>query len=802
MNDLRFAFRSLLKSPGFSIIVIATLALGIGANAAVFTVVNAILWQKLPFAEPGGLMEIFGTQAASRYLPAAPANFLDWKARAHIFDHIVAYTGEGFVLSGGEQAERVYGSRVSTDFAALLGRQPIIGRSFLASEMKPGRDAVVIISYRLWQRRFGGDRNAIGRQLVLNSQPYTVIGVMPEDFWFPVRPFDLWLPLALSPAQEATRNTPSLAVMARLKQGVSLPQAQKQMSRIAQDLAREHPDTNAGLGTTLTPYLDQIFNDVRPALRMLFAAAGLVLFIACANVANLLLARASARRREFAIRRAVGATRWQIIRLLLMESLLLASLGGALGAVLAVWGVDLLIALRPAYGPLLTATGVNGRVFAFLSLISLLSSVAFGLAPAWQVSRLSLNNGLKEANRATGDSRRQHGRRILVGAEVALAVVLLIGAGLLVQSFIRLAAVRPGFRADHALTISLALPIAKDAAPAQQAAFFQRLIENIRPLPGVKSVGAVTSLPLYGSDATSFEVQGKSPPAGVARPLTNYDAVSPEFFAAMGVAVVKGRTFTERDDAHAPPVVIINETMARRSFPNESAIGKRIGLGTPADWREIVGIVGDVKSNGLAHDVRPAAYVPYLQNKAAYLAQASASMDLVIRTASDPAVLTASIRKTLQRLDKDQPITKIETLERLLNESIAQERFNTFLLASFAALAVVLAGLGIYGLITYTVGQRVQEIGIRMALGAQRGDIVALIVRGTMLMVGLGIVAGLACSVALTRFVSSLLFQVSALDRATYGGVAFLLMLVALFACWFPARRAARVNPLVALRHE
>ena len=488
MNDLRFAFRQLLKTPGFSLIVIATLALGIGANAAVFTVVNAILWQKLPFAKPSRLVQVFETQGAARQLPVAPANFLDWKARAHVFDQVVAYTGEGFVISGGELAERVYGSRVSADFPALLGSQPSLGRSFLPAEMKSGRDQVVLISHRLWQKRFAGDRNAIGRQLILNNQSYTVIGVMPEGFWFPVRVFDLWLPLALSPAPETTRNTPPLSVMARLKNGATPADAQNEMSRIARDLTLEHSGTNADLGASVIPYLDLIFSDVRPALLMLFGAAGLVLLIACANVANLLLARASGRRKEFAIRRAIGATRWQIIRLLLIESLLLASFGGALGAVLAVWGVDLLTALRPAYGPLLAATGVNGRVFGFLALVSLLSSMAFGLAPAWQVSRLSLTNGLKQAKRASGDSTRQRGRRILIGVEVALAVVLLIGAGLLVQSFIHLAAVRPGFRADHALTISLALPVSKDATPPQQAAFFQRLIENIRTLPEVKSV--------------------------------------------------------------------------------------------------------------------------------------------------------------------------------------------------------------------------------------------------------------------------------------------------------------------------
>jgi putative ABC transport system permease protein len=609
--------------------------------------------------------------------------------------------------------------------------------------------------------------------------------------------------MAFSPAERVVRDTNYLSVIGRLKDGVGLEEARAQMNLLARQIAQQHPELNAGDALKLVSLTEATVGEIRPLLYVLLGAVGLVLLICCANVANLLLARAAQRQKEIAIRTAIGANQTQLVRLLLVESMLLAVIGGLLGCLLAFWGIDLLVVLKPENLPRLDQVGIDWSVLLFTGGISLTTGLLFGLAPALQSTHPQLNEMLKEGDRTgTSGPARHRVRDLLVVSEVGLSLVLLVAAGLLIRSFVKLLKVDPGFRSDHVLTVSIPLPASRYPEAAQEAAFFQRLLERVRELPGVRAAGAVTDVPLFGGSSTGFDVEGRPLAAPNERPMTDFRSATPDYFRAMGMGLAAGRDFTTNDKADAPPVTVINETLARRYFGKENPIGKRIGLSRPIDWREIVGVVHDVRNYGLASEVKPECYVPYLQNGPDYLAGSASWMVMVVHTESDPLGYVAAIKETLQKIDKDQPIASAKPMAAYLAQSVAQRRFNMLLLAVFAGLALLLAAIGIYGVISYSVAQRQREVGIRMALGARPGHVLALIVRQGMRPALIGLVAGIFAAAGLTRFMRSLLFQVGANDPLVFIGVALVLALVAAAACFIPARRAAYLDPVVTLRSE
>jgi putative ABC transport system permease protein len=676
--DIRYAIRMLAKSPAFTFIAVLTLALAIGANTAIFSVVNAVLLRPLPYPNSEQLVQVFGTQPTLPEAPTSPANFLEWRTENQVFTHIATWNGQGFNLTGTDKPERVIGARVSSDMFQLLGVQPALGRDFTAEEDREGGERVVILSYEFWQRRFAGDRNAIGQTITLSDQTYTIIGVMPRGFAFPTTRSQIWTPMAFNAAERATRDTNFIDVVARLKQGVSLEQAQANMNAVAQSQAQRYPETNFGVGVKVASLQEHMVGDVRPMLVVLLGAVGFVLLIACANVANLLLARATARSREMAIRGALGASRSRVVRLLLTESVLLAIVGGALGLLLAIWSLDLLVSLKPANLPRLAEINVNRTVFLFTAAVSVLTGVLFGLAPAWHVSKTDLNEGLKESGRGGSHApRRQRMRALLVISEVALSLVLLIGAGLMIRSFSRLLAVDPGFKTDHVLTAFVSLPVAKYPKREQQVGFYDRLLERLRNVPGVSAAGVVTDIPLFGGSSTGFDVDGQPPALPGQRAMTDYRMINFDYFAAMGMRVVKGRPFSRHDTADTPGVVIINETLAARYFAGQDPIGQRLNLsGSPQDLREIVGVVADVRNYGLDADVKPEVYVPFLQSAPGYLSSMTSALGIVVRSTIDPTALAQTLREQVQALDKDQPVSTIKTMETYLDESMAQRRFS------------------------------------------------------------------------------------------------------------------------------
>jgi putative ABC transport system permease protein len=802
MADLRYALRMLAKSPAFTVIAILTLGLAIGANSAIFSVIDAVLLRPLPYPHSEQLVRVFGKQPQLDLAPSSPANFLEWREENQVFERIGTYVGKGFNLLGGDKPERVIGARVSADFLPLLGVRPAIGRLFTKDEDQEGRAQVVILSHDFWRSRFAGDPNTLRQTITLNDKPYAIVGVMPAGFAFPDTRTQVWVPMAFSAAERQTRDTNYIAVIARLKQGVSLEQARANMDAVARSQAERYPRTNFGVGVTVRSLQEHIVGDVRPMLIVLLGAVAFVLLIACANVANLLLARAAARQREMAIRGALGASRSRVVRLLLTESLLLAVVGGAVGLLLAIWSLDLLVSLKPANLPRLAEIGVNRTVFLFTLAVSVVTGLLFGVAPALQVSRMDLNEGLKESSRGGTDSPRRHRMRaLLVISEVALSLVLLVGAGLMIRSFSRLLAVDPGFKADHVITSFVSLPHSKYPKWQDQSAFFNRLLERLRNVPGVSAAGVVTDIPLYGGSSTGFDVEGRPPAAPGERAMTDYRLISAEYFVAMGMKLVKGRAFSPYDNESAPGVVIINETLAARFFPGEDPIGKRLDLsGEPTDLREIVGVAGDVRNYGLDAEVKPEVYVPFLQSAPDYLSGVLSALTIVVRSAVEPATLGSALREQVQALDKDQPVSEIKTMEWYLAESMAQRRFNMLLLGVFAGLALVLAAVGIYGVIAYNVTQRTHEMGIRIALGARGGDILRLVFANAIVTTLAGIVIGLAAAFALTRLLQSLLYQVTATDPFVFATIPILLLVVAGVATYIPARRAMKVDPITALR--
>jgi putative ABC transport system permease protein len=819
LQDIRYSARTLLKTKGFAAAATLALALGIGANSAIFSVVNAVLLRPLPYANSDRLVLISETnmqpQAMSDQLPVAPANFVDWREQQSSFESMGACANNIFNLTGTGEPERIMGMFATAGMFDTLGVRPLVGRVFSNEEEEPGNGRVVVLSHSLWQRRFNAEASAIEKAITLNNEPYTIIGVMPEGFRSVSRisggaalaDSELWLPFSsTSRAAEFMRNrtTHLLAVIARLKPAVTREQAEADLAAIASRLEQAYPESNSGFGINITPMHEQIVGKTRPMLLVLLGAVAFVLLIACANVANLLLARAAARQKEIAIRTALGASRGRLVRQLLTESLLLSLAGGTAGILLALWGVDLLRGLAPRDLPRLSEVRLDLGVIGFTLMISILTGLVFGFAPAFGASKPDLNETLKEGSRGSTRSfgGRSSLRSMLVVSEVALALVLSIGAGLMIRSFLRLQQVNPGFNAANVATLELALPPNKYQKAEHQKAFFQEVIRRVENLPGVQSAGITNAVPLSRGDRSAgFTIDGRPDPAQGEGPSASVRTISADYFKAMGIPLLAGRFFTEADRTGAPDVTIINEALARRYFPNADALGKRILstrlqlLGGEPVTREIVGIVGDVRHFGLDIEPRAEMYLPYNQD-------AWPGMNLMVRASTDPTALVAAVRNEIWAVDKDQPIYNVKSMEQRVAESTSQRRFNMLLLVVFAFVALMLAAVGVYGVMSYSVTQRTHELGIRQALGAQAADVVRLVVGQAIALAGAGVALGLAASFALTRLMSGLLYGVSATDPLTFAVIPLVLIGVALVASFVPARRATKVDPMIALRHE
>ncbi|HUE83013.1 MAG TPA: ABC transporter permease [Pyrinomonadaceae bacterium] len=804
-QDLRFGIHLLWKSPGFTLVAVLALALGIGANTFIFSVVNTLLLRPLPFPHSEQLTSILVKDADSGELFSSFSfpNFEDIRDQNQVFTHVAAINMSTTFLRVGDEPERLRGALVSADLFPLLAIEPVIGRTFSREEEQSGTP-VVVLSHQLWQRRFNSDPNIVGQSLLLGSQHATVLGVMPVGFKFPVgeQQVDYWMPLISNiPARaRASRGAVYLSLFARLKPGVQLTQAQAEMDLLANQLATQYPGPNTGLNIALVPTHERLVGNLRPALYVLLGAVLLVLLIACANVANLLLARASVRQKEISIRTAIGATRWRIIRQLLTESLLLAILGGIAGVLLATWGIELLRSSPPADLPRVAEIQLDQNVLWFSIGLITLTSLLFGLAPALQASRSDLNQNLKEGTRSAGGGITQNRiRSLLVVSEIALSLVLLVGAALLFHSLQRLLDVSPGFDSNNVLVADVSVSAAKYPQPSQQSAFFGDALERIEALPGVDAVGAVYPLPLGGTFiAYTFDIEGLPPFPPGEQPVADRRVVSPDYFRAMSIRLQKGRSFNQQDHAQALPVTIVNETLARRFFPGEEAIGKRIipGEGGQGVACEIVGVVGDIRHEGLDVEPGPEYYLPYQQTSVSF-------MTIVTQTTgSNPTVLAGPVRNAIRAVDKDQPVFNIRPMTQLVDESVAQRWFNMALLGSFALLALVLASIGIYGVMSYAVTQRTREIGVRIALGAQSRDVLRLVLSQALVLTFAGLVVGLAGAFALTRFLSTLLYEVKPTDPKVFTTVAIVLGAVAISACLIPARRATKIDPLEALRYE
>lgn len=801
-HDVRYGFRMLGKNPGFTAVAVLTLALGIGANTAVFSVVNAVLLRRLPFADADRLLLVYenSLQQGVRHVPVAPPNYLDWRTQSQVFEEMAIIGFFDYDLSGIGQPERVEGLRVSASLFSVLRVRPILGRAFTAEEDQYGRQPVVILSYGLWQRRFGGNPGVIGRTLKLSAVDHIVVGVMPNGFRFLSPRVQLWVPIAFNPAFELNnRGQHSYEVVARLRSGVQIEKAQAEMAAIALRLGQQFPDSNRGWGVELQPLQERGLGPIRPTLLILLGAVSLVLLIACANVANLLLARGAARRKEFALRMALGASWPRLIRHFLAESIALGLCGGLAGVLLAYWSLPILVSLAPRNLPRLEEVSIDKSVLTFTLAISGLTGVLFGLAPALHASRLDLNVALREGTRGLTQGVRGHrAGSLLVAAQVGLSLVLLVGAGLLLRSFLHLRDVDPGFRPSHMLKASLLLPEAKYPEMEQWVNFIEQLLPRVEVLPGVKSAAVVLGLPLSGENASvSFSIYGRPPLPPGQFLSARYRQVSPKYFATMGIPLVRGRAFTERDRREAPPVIIVNETMARQFFPNEDPVGKSIVVddGFAKEPCEIVGLVGDVKDMALETDAGAQMYLPILQ-------RCWARFNLVVRTGGRPQALMAAIEKEVWALDKDLPLHNVLAMEELLSDSVAQRRFSTLVQAIFSAVALALSAVGLYGLMAFSVSQRTQEIGIRMALGANAGDILRAVLAQGLRLTLIGLTVGLVSALVVTRVIRSFLYDVTPTDPLTFICVSLILAGVALLASYVPARRASKIDPMEALRYE
>ncbi len=798
LKDIRYALRTLLKQPGFTLIAIVTLALGIAANTAIFSVVNAVLLRPLPYPEPEQLVMTWENHQAlggpeQEWL--SPAGFDDWRTQNNVFSHLSAVVGWGPTLTWQDESEQLVGAVVSHDMFSLLGVSPYIGRGFMPEEDQPGAERVVVLSHSLWQRLFGSNTDTSSKTVLLSGEQYTVVGVMPAGFKLPIIPnSELWSTVRPTLNPSCQRGCYVLRVMGRLKPGVSLAAAQADMSAIAARQAEQFPDTHQNVGATLVSLHEQIVGPLRPAMLMLLVAVGFVLLIACANVANLMLARGVSRRKELGIRSALGAGRSRIIRQLLTESFVFALIGGLLGVLLAFWMVQALVAISPEGTPRLDEIWIDSGVLAFTFVTSVLTGLIFGLVPAVQISKPDLNESLKEAGRTSHVGGGKF-RSALVVSEVALALVLLIGAGLLLKSFVLLQRVDPGFTASQVQTFGFILN--RNHYPERQhlVSFYSQLLERLSALPGVQSAGMVSTLPLSGSNTdTSFSIEGRPEQPENRQPVAWYSSVTHDYLRTMGIRLIAGRWFTVNDNEQSPRVVVITETLARRYWPDENPLGRRIGSG-PDNWREIIGIVADVKHFGLDVDARPSMYFPAPQVPAR-------GMTLVVRTTGESASVSGLVRSEIRSINPNLAVTNVRSMEQIVSESIAQPRFLMLLIGIFSGLALTLAAIGIYGVISYGVSQRTQEFGIRMALGARNFDVLKLVIKNGMFLALLGVALGLAASFAVTHLMTRLLFGVTPTDALTFSAVSLFLLVVALLACYVPARRATKVDPLVALRYE
>ncbi len=808
LKDIRYGVRSLLKRPGFTAIAVITLALGIGANTAMFSVINAVLLRPLPYRDPARLVTIWeeSPERGMYQMPVSLANLRDWVDQNQTFEQISAYTFTNLNLTGTGEPARLGTVRSSANLFPLIGATPVIGRSFLPEEDKEGANHVVILGHALWQSRFGSDPGIVGKWLTLNNQSYTVVGVMASNSQFPVGfgymgkvlndPIDLYVPLAAS-GRETERGNYSFFAIGRLKPGVTIDQARAEMTTIERRLEKQYPDGNTGIGISLVPTQEQTVKEIRPGLLVLFGAVAFLLLIACANIANLLLARAASRKKEIAIRTALGASRLRVLRLLLTESLMLSLAGGSIGFLLALWGTDALMALEPDNIPRLNEVGVDARVFLFTIAVSIVTGIVFGLVPGMRAAKPDLNEALKEGSRGSmGSAASKRTLGVLVALEVALSLVLLVGAGLMIKSFIRLQQANLGFNPENVLAVNLTLPESRYPEERQQASFFQEALTRLQSVSGVQSAGATTSLPLTLSvNGSDFRIEGHPEPEAGKELIINMSSVSAGYFHTLGVPLLKGRDFSDRDNKDSSAAAIINNDLARTYFPNEDPMGKRIKFTDTESWISIVGVTGDVKQLGQDIGVKPEIYFPYLQVPAS-------SMSVVVRTANEPLSLTGAVKTEIQIIDKDLPIDDAKTMQQLLANSKSGRRFNLILLTGFALVALVLAMVGIYGVMSYTVAQRTHEIGIRVAVGAQSRDVFRMVIGQGMMLAMIGVACGLVGAFLLTRLMTSMLFGVEPTDPATFATIAVLLTAVALVACYIPSRRATKVDPLVALRYE
>ena len=807
IQDVRYGLRGLWRQPAFTLVAVLSLALGIGANTAIFSLVNAVLFKPLPFREAERLVMLWENQTliGASGDNVTPANYVDWKTQNQVLEDVAALTWQSFNLTGDGEPERISAYGATANFFPLLGVEPALGRNFLPEEDVLGAGKVVILSHGLWQRRYGGERDIVGRDILLNGEKYTVVGVTPAGFQFFPSTIGLWVPAALSSEQLALRNSNSLTVIGRLKPGVTVEQAQADIGAITERIANDYPDTSRGLQAQVVPLHEQLAGQSRGPLLMLLGAVGFVLLISCANIANLLLARAAGRRKEIAVRTALGASRARVVRQLLTESVLLAAIGGACGVLLAAWSFEFLKKLIPDGLALSASLKIDLTVALYALAASLLTGIAFGLAPALQASRIDLNEALKQGGGRAGLSAGGNRLRgVFVVAEVALALVLLVGAGLLMQTLFNLHNQLSLSEPEKLLTVRTILPQTKYGEHAKRVAFYDEVLERVKSQPGVVSVGYTTAVPLrWKGGANGFIADGPPPPPGVVFNALHRQ-VSSDYLQTMGIALREGRYIDEHDTKQSQPVVVVNETMARQFWPGESVLGKRIRFGlaeTEANdtWFTIAGVVEDVRDMGLDAPVKAEMYLPYRQMTGFTF---YVPRDLVVRTSGDPKSLVAAVRQEIHAVDPDQPLSNIATMDEVLSTDTASRRVVMILLAAFAALALLLAVLGIYGVLAYFVAQHTPEIGVRIALGAQARHILGLVLKRGMTLAVVGVGIGLAASYALTRLMASLLFGVSASDPKTFASISLLLAGVALLACYIPARRATRVDPMVALRYE
>jgi len=802
LQDLRYGARQLARNPGFTLIAVLTLALGIGANTAIFSVVHAVLLRPFPYPEPEQLISFSEVGKTFGQMTIAYPNYVDWRKQARLMEELAIVRRDSFNLTGFGEPERVRAAMVSANLLKTIKLPVLIGRDFREEEDRPGGERVTLLTYGFWQRRFGGDPGVLGQTLTLDAKPYTIIGVTPPQLGLPSR-VELFVPIGLfskTPGWESRGNHPGIMGLGRLRPGVTLERAQAEIGVIAAQLEKQYPDSNDGQSVIYIPLMTAVVGDIRPALVILLWAVAFVLLIACANVANLLLARAAARQRELAIRAAIGAGRSRLIRQLLTESVVLAVLGGGLGVLLALWGTDLIVSIYPQSIPRAGEIHLDTTVLAFALVLSVLTGIAFGILPAWQASRGDLYQSLKEGGRAgTGAQGRHRVNRLLVVSQMGLALVLLISAGLLLRSFARVGEVDPGIEPGNLLSVSVSLPVEGYREEADTLRFYQSLLERLAALPGVARAAVTTNSPFVGGWQTSFRISGRPIPPPSELPYAEAAAVTPEYFRTLGMTLKRGRDFSDQDRVGQPKVVIIDDSFAAKHWPGEDPVGEHIFNGredTEANWITVVGVVNTVRYQGLDIDPPlPQMYFPLAQN-------VSRSSTVVVRAQGDPLALARPATQVVLDIDPDQPVFDVRTMQEIIDDSVAPRRMNTVLLTFFSLLALLLASVGIYGVISYSVARRTSEIGIRMALGAQPFTILHMVLREGLTMALIGIVLGGVASLGVTRFLEGFLFRVDARDPATFVGETAVLLIVALLACYVPARRAARVDPMTALRYE